>query len=156
MTATLKLTHKTIGAEVRRGKYDVVLDGKPAGSLELNDPIEIPVEPGHHTLQVRNGRNSSRTETFRRGRGRNRRLPMRGKADLADLPPVLRRSQPGTLAQARVGAASERGRHRTAGDAGSNRGSSSHRVWCRNMPRRKRNRSGLTSTDLLLASVSTM
>jgi len=31
MTATLKLTHKTIGVEVRRGTYDVVLDGKPAG-----------------------------------------------------------------------------------------------------------------------------
>ena len=31
MTATLKLTHKTIGVEVGRGTYDVVLDGKPAG-----------------------------------------------------------------------------------------------------------------------------
>jgi hypothetical protein len=62
--ATLKLTHKTIGVEVRRGTYHVVLDGKPAGSLELNDPIEIPVAPGHHTLQVRNGRNSSPTKTF--------------------------------------------------------------------------------------------
>jgi hypothetical protein len=69
MTATLKLTHKTIGVEVRRGTYDVVLDGEPAGSLKLNDPIEIPVEPGHHTLQVRNGRNSSRTETFDVGKG---------------------------------------------------------------------------------------
>jgi hypothetical protein len=69
MSATLKLTHKTIGVEVRRGTYDVVLDGKPAGSLELNDPIEIPVESGHHTLQVRNGRNSSRTETFNAGEG---------------------------------------------------------------------------------------
>ena len=64
MTATLKLTHKTIGVEVRRGTYDVVLDGKPAGSLELNEPIEIPVEPGHHTLQVRNSRNASGTKTF--------------------------------------------------------------------------------------------
>ena len=64
MSATLRLTHKTIGAEVRRGTYDVVLDGQPAGSLELNDPIEIPVEPGRHSLQVRNGRNSSRTTTF--------------------------------------------------------------------------------------------
>jgi hypothetical protein len=64
MPATLKLTHKTIGVEVRRGTYDVVLDGKPAGSLELNDPIEMPVEPGHHTLQVRSGRNSSRATTF--------------------------------------------------------------------------------------------
>ena len=69
MSATLKLTHETIGVEVRRGTYDVVLDGKPAGSLELNDPIEISVEPGHHTLQVRNDRNSSRAETFDVGEG---------------------------------------------------------------------------------------
>ena len=64
MAATLKLTHKTIGVEVRRGTYDVVLDGERVGSLEMNDTIEIPVKPGHHTLQVRNGRNSSRTKTF--------------------------------------------------------------------------------------------
>ncbi len=64
MAATLKLTHKAIGVEVRRGAYDVVLDGERVGSLELNDPIEIQVEPGRRTLQVRNGRNSSRTLTF--------------------------------------------------------------------------------------------
>jgi hypothetical protein len=64
MPATLKLTHKAIGAEVRRGAYDVVVDGKGAGSVDMNDTIEIPIEPGRHTLQVRNGRNSSRTETF--------------------------------------------------------------------------------------------
>ncbi len=64
MSATLKLTHKTIGVEVRRGTYDAVVDGKPAGSVELNETIDIPVEPGRHTLQVRNGRNSSRTKTF--------------------------------------------------------------------------------------------
>lgn len=64
MSATLKLTHKTIGVEVRRGTYDVVVDGKRAGSLEQNESIGIPVEPGRHTVQVRNGRNSSRTKTF--------------------------------------------------------------------------------------------
>ena len=64
MSATLKLTHKTIGVEIRRGTYDVVLDGKPAGSLELNETIDIPVEPGHHTLRVCNGRNSRRIKTF--------------------------------------------------------------------------------------------
>jgi hypothetical protein len=64
VSATLKLTHKSIGAEVRRGPYDVLLDGKLVGSVEMNDTIEIPVEPGRHTLQLRNGRNSSRTETF--------------------------------------------------------------------------------------------
>ena len=64
MPATLKVTHKAIGAEVRRGPYDVVVDGERAGSVEMNHTIEIPVEPGRHTLQVRNGRNSSSTQTF--------------------------------------------------------------------------------------------
>jgi hypothetical protein len=64
MSATLKLTHKTIGVEVRRGTYDAMVDGQRAGSVELNEAIDMPVEPGRHTLQVRNGRNSSRTKTF--------------------------------------------------------------------------------------------
>jgi hypothetical protein len=64
VSATLKLTHKAIGAEIRRGTYDVVVDGERAGSVEMNHTIDIPVEPGRHTLQVRNGRNSSSTQTF--------------------------------------------------------------------------------------------
>ena len=64
MPATLKLSHMAIGAEVRRGTFDVLVDGKRVGSVEMNDTIETPVEPGRHTLQVRNGRNSSRAETF--------------------------------------------------------------------------------------------
>jgi hypothetical protein len=62
--ATLKLTHKAIGVEVRRGTFDVLVDGKRVGSVEMNDTIETPVEAGRHTLQVRNGRNSSRAQTF--------------------------------------------------------------------------------------------
>jgi len=61
MSATLKLTHKSIGAEVRRGTYDVVVDGERAGSVDMNETVEIPIGAGHHTLQVRNGRNLSRT-----------------------------------------------------------------------------------------------
>lgn len=64
MTATLKLTHKTIGVEVRRGSYDVFLDGMRVGSVALNDTIEIPIDPGAHTVQVRSGRNSSRSRSF--------------------------------------------------------------------------------------------
>ena len=64
MSATLKLTHKAIGAEVRRGAYDAVVDGERLGSVEMNDTIEISVEPGRHTLQVHDGRKSSSTETF--------------------------------------------------------------------------------------------
>lgn len=64
MSATLKVSHKAIGVEVRRGTYDVVLDGERVGSLEMNSTFETAVDPGRHTLQVRNGRNSSRTKTF--------------------------------------------------------------------------------------------
>lgn len=64
MSATLKLTHKAIGVEIRRGAYEVIVDGVPAGFVEMNHAIEIPVEPGRHTLRVRSGRNSSRTKTF--------------------------------------------------------------------------------------------
>ena len=64
MSATLKLTHKAIGVEVRRGNFDAVVDGERVGSLKMNDTIEIPIEAGRHTLQVRNGRNLSRTLTF--------------------------------------------------------------------------------------------
>ena len=64
MSAALKLTHKAIGAEVRRGTYDVVLDGERVGSVDMNDTFEAPIESGRHTLQVRSGRNSSRTKAF--------------------------------------------------------------------------------------------
>jgi hypothetical protein len=41
MPATLQVTHKAIGAEVRRGTYDVVVDGARAGSVDMNQTIEI-------------------------------------------------------------------------------------------------------------------
>jgi hypothetical protein len=82
MPATLKLTHRTIGVEIRRGPYAVVLDGKPAGPLELNETIEIPVGTGHHTLQLRNGRNSSRTKNFDAAEGETVAFRCSGKSVL--------------------------------------------------------------------------
>jgi hypothetical protein len=64
MSATLRVSRKTIGVEVRRGVYDVLVDDERVGSVALHDTIEMPVEVGRHTLQVRNGRNSSRAQTF--------------------------------------------------------------------------------------------
>jgi hypothetical protein len=64
MAATLKMTHKTIGVEVRRGTYGIVVDGQLAGSLAMNDTIEIPVEPGRHTVKLASGRKASRTKSF--------------------------------------------------------------------------------------------
>ena len=69
MSATLKLTHKAIGAEVRRGTFDVIVDGERVGSVEMNNTIEIPMKAGRHALQVRSGRNSSGTQTFEAAEG---------------------------------------------------------------------------------------
>lgn len=64
MSATLRVSHKAIGAEARRGAYDIELDGKPLGSVAMNDSFETPVEVGTHTLQICEGRKSSRVTTF--------------------------------------------------------------------------------------------
>jgi hypothetical protein len=82
VAATLKLTHKAIGAEVRRGAYDIVLDGQRAGSVEMNGTTEIPIEPGGHTVQVRNGRNSSKTQTFDAAEGQTVAFRCTGKSFL--------------------------------------------------------------------------
>jgi len=64
MSSTLKLTHKALGADVRRGAYVALVDGEPVGSVEMNETLELPVAPGSRTLQVRRGRQSSSIERF--------------------------------------------------------------------------------------------
>jgi hypothetical protein len=50
--------------ELRRGTFDVVVDGQGVGSIDMHDTIETPIEPGRHTLRVREGRYSSRDDAF--------------------------------------------------------------------------------------------
>jgi len=69
MSGILKVTHKATGAEVRRGTYEVIVDGTRAGSVEMNGTFEVPVEPGRHTLQIRDGRKSSGTKTVEAAEG---------------------------------------------------------------------------------------
>lgn len=64
MAATVKVTHKAIGAEVRRHPYDVEIDGTKVGTVEMNGTFESQVEPGNHTVQVRDGKECSRAEEF--------------------------------------------------------------------------------------------
>ena len=64
MAATLKVTHKSLGAEVRRDPYEIVVDGEQHGTVDMNGTTEMDVAPGRHTVQVRSGRKSSRAETF--------------------------------------------------------------------------------------------
>ena len=64
MPATVKLTRHLIGVQIRRGTFEVLVDGTGVGSIGAHETIETPVEPGHHSLQVRYGRYSSRTAAF--------------------------------------------------------------------------------------------
>lgn len=64
MSATLKLVREGVGMELRRGTFDVLVDGKSVGSIERHDAVEMPIDPGRHTLQVRKRRYSSPNRTF--------------------------------------------------------------------------------------------
>ena len=64
MSATLRLTREGAGIELRRGRFETVVDGKSVGSIERHETVEIPVEPGHHPLRMWAGRYSSQDHTF--------------------------------------------------------------------------------------------
>ena len=65
MSPTVMLDRETTGTmELRREPFQVILDGSPAGSIDRNQTVELQVEPGRHTLQVREGRYSSHAQSF--------------------------------------------------------------------------------------------
>jgi hypothetical protein len=64
MTATLKLTRQAVGIELRRGTFDILVDGNSVGSIERNDTVEVPVQPGDHKVRIQAGRYSSEDRSF--------------------------------------------------------------------------------------------
>ena len=64
MTATLKLTRKGFGIEFRRGTFGISVDGRNVGSLEWDETVALPIEPGHHVLRISAGRYSSHERPF--------------------------------------------------------------------------------------------
>jgi hypothetical protein len=64
MSATLRLTREGVGIELRRGQFEISVDGKSVGSIEYGETVETPLEPGRHTLRLRVGRYSSRDCSF--------------------------------------------------------------------------------------------
>ena len=64
MPATLRVTHDTSGVELRRGQFEIAVDGKSAGSVKRGETVETPLEPGRHTLRIWKGRYSSRDHSF--------------------------------------------------------------------------------------------
>jgi site-specific DNA recombinase len=66
VSATLKLIREPIVMEWHRGSFEILVDGRLAGSVERHQTAETTVEPGQHTVQLklRTGRYSSRPHSF--------------------------------------------------------------------------------------------
>jgi hypothetical protein len=66
MSATLRITRGGLGVQLRRGTFDIELDGQSVGTLTST---EVPIETGHHTLRMTEGRYSSKELPFEIGEG---------------------------------------------------------------------------------------
>lgn len=64
MSTTFKLSRSGVGIELRRGVFDIEVDGTDVGSIECQGEAEIPINPGHHSLQLRAGRFASSPHDF--------------------------------------------------------------------------------------------
>jgi hypothetical protein len=64
VSATLRMTRKGFGIELRRGRFEILVDGSSVGSLSYGDTVQAQVEPGHHTVRISAGRYSSRARSF--------------------------------------------------------------------------------------------
>ena len=64
MSAILRVIREGVGIELRRGPFEIQLDGSTVGSINRHDTVETPLEPRHHTLRIRAGRYSSQDHSF--------------------------------------------------------------------------------------------
>jgi hypothetical protein len=64
LSATLRVTREGVGIELRRGQFEISVDGTSAGVITYGETVETPVEQGRHTLRLRAGRYSSRKGSF--------------------------------------------------------------------------------------------
>jgi hypothetical protein len=65
VSATLRVSREVaFGIELRRGRFEVSVDRDIVGSLALHGTVEMPLEPGRHSVQIRKGRYSSQDRTF--------------------------------------------------------------------------------------------
>jgi hypothetical protein len=65
MSATLKVTRElSFGIELRRGRFEISVDGDDVGALDNHESVETPLEPGRHTVQIRHARYTSREQSF--------------------------------------------------------------------------------------------
>lgn len=64
MSAVLRLKRDGVGIELRRGPFEIELDGTRIGTIRSHEKFEAPIQAGRHTLRLRSGRYSSRDHSF--------------------------------------------------------------------------------------------
>jgi hypothetical protein len=101
MPATLRLTREGTGMELRRGLFEILVDGKSLGSLKYRETFEAPLQPGI-TPAVYRPAGTQAGPVLRGGRRRNRQLPLSRSYGLAEIPCVLRQAGSGYLSQTRI------------------------------------------------------
>ena len=62
-TASLQLQRRW-GGPINRAPWDIELDGAVVGTIAVGDTVELPIEPGQHTLRVQRGRRLSPLRSF--------------------------------------------------------------------------------------------
>jgi hypothetical protein len=60
----LRLTREGYGIELRRGTFEIDVDGQNVGTSTWHETAEVPVQAGHHTLRIKAGRYCSREHSF--------------------------------------------------------------------------------------------
>jgi hypothetical protein len=53
VSAELTIRREGVIAELRGAPLEIELDGTTVGSINRHETFEAPIEPGHHTLQIR-------------------------------------------------------------------------------------------------------
>ncbi len=64
MSATLRLTRRAMGLELRHGPFEMLIDGTSVGVITYKKTVDTPLESGHHTLRLRTGRYCSQVQSF--------------------------------------------------------------------------------------------
>jgi hypothetical protein len=64
LTAILRLRREGVGIELRRGRFGIYVDGANVATIDNHQTVELPVDPGQHTLRIGVGRYSSQTSSF--------------------------------------------------------------------------------------------
>ena len=63
-SATLRVARSWWGVQNHQRTWDIEIDGRVVGSIASQQTVELPVEPGRHSLRLRSDRQVSHVRSF--------------------------------------------------------------------------------------------